>query len=33
MLVATAWTLSAIFSLPIIVLYEEKEIQGNYQLL
>ncbi|XP_034238054.1 cardioacceleratory peptide receptor-like [Thrips palmi] len=31
MLVATAWTLSAIFSLPIIVLYEEKEIQGRMQ--
>lgn len=32
MLVALAWILSAVFSLPILVLYEEKLVQGNRSL-
>lgn len=28
-LVAGAWLLSAIFSLPMVILYEEQVIQGN----
>jgi hypothetical protein len=28
-LVALAWTLSVIFSLPIVLLYHEKSVQGN----
>nr|CAD7393268.1 unnamed protein product [Timema cristinae] len=30
-LVATAWVLSALFSIPIIILYEEKYVQGKLQ--
>ncbi|KAK9500503.1 hypothetical protein O3M35_001757 [Rhynocoris fuscipes] len=31
LLVAVAWILSAVFSLPILVLYEEKLVQGHLQ--
>ncbi|XP_065352060.1 cardioacceleratory peptide receptor-like isoform X2 [Cloeon dipterum] len=30
-LVAVAWLLSAVFSIPLLILYEEKEIQGKLQ--
>lgn len=30
-LVAGAWLLSAIFSLPMVILYEEQVIQGNIE--